>query len=623
MPLPSNERVGTLTAASTAYRLNLAADRPSPYRPGYRLVWPEYQDVPGAEGKVAGDPSVRVWHVDSWLQGEGEDLWRRGFYNESQNVRPAPVGDTLVLGAFRELTVDDAGTPATFVEGKRFGLGLGKLWACADSTVHAWQPATGNWGATGTATGSATAATSIVDAEDGTNLLIGKTGGVIRKVAPGGANSELTAAFTYAPVLRSFGSVIYALDGDDLYRVDTSTGARTLVSDLGGQSGDYLGTVPAAYGRLTVSDKGPLWLQRLDSGQTYIWEYNEANDTTKRVGRLPVDFAYPYSVFWTLGWLFVGFRTAGTHASTGEAYVYYQRGQQSGVAGPTRGAGGTSASEPVLLAGTTGDDLIFYYDKAVWAYNLSDGGISMLALSETTSTTAVQDAITFGKDVFISGVDNADRVERFDTSLYSIDSANARLDSGRFDFGYMGVDKVLLDVKVVTDPLPAGASVLLRYSVEGGAFTAVSGTHNTTGATAYTWTVSSSAASVVGSDFELRLVLGNGGTGAATATTSPSIRSVTARAIAAEKQRSWVLELDAGSFVSGRGGYADRSADALASFRAWAEAQGVVKFSNPWDGEEWDSSTDYEVVVEQALLVPADPEGEPFLQVQLREAAYV
>jgi len=618
MPAPSNERVGALTASGTAYRLNLAADRPAPYRPSYRLVWPEYQDVPGAEGKVSGDPSVRQWFVSDWSKGEGKDLWEPGFYDASTNVRPKATGAGLTLGAYRTLTVDDNGTPATFTQGARLGFGLGSLWACTQATVHEWQPTTGNWDETGTATGAAGLATSICDGMNGTHLLIGTDANEVEKVAPGGANSTIATGLAYDPVLRTFGATPYCLVGDDLYPVKADLSALdAVVSQPGGSSVSYLTASPiVTYGRLSTSDKGPIWFQRLDSGQTYIWEYNVANDTTERVGRLPVDFAFPYSIYWAFGFIFVGFRAAGTHAEDGDAYIYFQRGSQQGAAGPVRRITAANASTPVLIAGTIGDDLIFYFDGAVWGYSLSTGGIFQLATSASSSKLTIRDAVTFGRDVFISNVDTASKVERFDTDKYSTDTAT--LNMGRSDLGYLGVSKTLLEVKVVTEPLPALTSVTLKRSTNGGAWTTVTGTHDTDDATAYTWTVSSSTTSITGEDFGLQV-----GLASTSSTATPTIRSVTARAVAAEKQRGWVLELDVGTFGTGRAGYADRSSDMLAAFRSWAAVQGIVKFTDPWDGEEWDAPTDYEVVVEQALLVESESEGDPFIQVQLREVCYV
>ena len=609
------DRVGKITLSGGAvYDLRLATHRDAPYRPSYRLVWPEFQDVPGAEGKVSADPFVRQWHIDEWGGGEGEDLWEPGKYNQSTNVRPKTVGDGLTLGAYREVTVNDAGTPATFTEGRQFGLGQGKLWACSDATVHEWQPSTKNWANAGTATGLAGAATSIVDAMDGTNLLIGSAANEIEKVAPGGANSTLETGLAFDPVLRTFGSTVYCLVGDDLYTVDATTGlSATAVSDLSGQSGQYLSGGRRTYQRLSVSDKGPIWLQRLDSGQTYIWEYNEANDTTTRIGKLPVDFAYPYSIFFAAGYVFVGFRYANDHSEAGAAYIYFQRGLQRGVAGPFRDVSGASAWKAVLMAGIIGDDLMVYYNDALWAYNLSEGGIYQVAKCGVGDPIA--SAITFGKDAFIANVDNTDYVERLDTAAYSTDTATWR--SGRFDFGYLGTNKALLDVTVVHDPLPANTTLTLKVSSNGGAFATVTGTDNVDDVTSFTWTASSSTSTVTGRDFELELTFAS-----TVSTATPTIRSVTVRAMGVQVQRSWIVELDAASYWASSEGRAPASADLLSDGRAVATAGGVVKFTNVWDGDEYDGGTDYDVMVEQAVMVEAEPEGDPYFALQLREVSY-
>jgi len=49
---------------------------------------------------------------------------------------------------------------------------------------------------------------------------------------------------------------------------------------------------------------------------------------------------------------------------------------QRGVAGPVRNPT-TSAAKPIRLAGMIGDDLIFFYNGYIWAYNLSSGGIGL------------------------------------------------------------------------------------------------------------------------------------------------------------------------------------------------------------------------------------------------------
>jgi len=607
--MPSWDRPGTVTAGGTAYTIFLA-DRPDAYSESYRLVWPSAQDIPGAEGKVAGDPFVREWHVNEWSGGEGNDLWKRAeptVYHRSTNVAPKQTGDGLVLGASQ--TVTDHDGAATFTEGRRFGLAQGLLWTVRDGTAHWWQPSTEDWDETGWTTGGGTnVATSLIDQGNGTHILIGydATTDEVRRVASG-ANAAVTGlTINFPPVLRNWGGTLFHLDGDDLYSFTLSgaTATATLQADVTGRSNDYLTNGYEVANRISSSDKGPIWFQRLDNGQTLIHEYNVAADTAAVIGKLPVDFATPYSIFFEHGFYFVGFRYSDSHTASGEAYIHYFRGAQRGVAGPIREVSGTSASRAVLLAGAIGDDLIFYYDAAVWAYNLTSGGIAMVSDSTTSSATTQTEAITFGKSVFVANHDNQFEVERHNRAAYT--TRTATLESGRFDFEYPGVSKALLSVTVVTDPLPAAVSVALAVSADGASFSSVSGTHDTDGATSFTWTVSSSGSAVVGKDFELRLTLAT-----TNVANTPTVRSVTARAVGVDRKRVFQVVPDVVTRTAGSAGQMGRASDKIADLKALLTYNGVVKLSHGWDREDHDVDATYDCVLTQGKVVDAVGDADP------------
>ena len=610
------DRVGRLTVDGTPYDLRLHPHRSTPYRPSYELVWPTYDfTVPGSEGKIVGDPNLRLWHIDSWSGGEGEDLWKPDTdrYDYSTNCRPSPSGEGLILGAAQSTTVNK--TPGTFADGGAFGLAHGKLWAGLDTTVHSWDSALNQWEIAGWTTGGAGEVTSIADCDDALNLVVGNSADKKLYKVPAAGGAALGAACTNVPVVCAFDGVVYCLDGSDLSTVNLATGARTTVADLAGSSATYLALGAVSWNRLACSDVGPVWLQVLDNGQCFIWQYNVALDTDSRIGKLPVDFTVPYSVYWAHGFTFVGFRYASTHTQAGEAFIYYQRGSQRGVAGPIRDPSGVSASTPVLVGGMIGDDLIVYFDGAVWGYNLSTGGVYQLGEALTTSHTAVRQCVTFGKDVFLSHTNNTGNVERFDTQTYT--TGTARWASGRFDFGYQGIDKILLDVTVVTEPLPALTSMTCAVSVEGGTAAALTGTFTGDGtSTAYTWTASTPASSLVGRDFEVHLIPAS-----TSAAVTPTVRSVTVRAAGAERQRSWDLELDAGTWLGSSEGMSPRSADVLAGLKAIGEHNGLVTFTNPWDVEEHQTPVDYTVLVVSQQTTEA--EGQPIAVLRLRESSYV
>ena len=426
--------------------------------------------------------------------------------------------------------------------------------------------------------------------------------------------AALGAACTNVPIVCAFDGVVYCLDGSDLSTVNLTTGARTTVADLAGSVATYLALGAPSWRRLASSDVGPIWLQPLDNGQCFVWQYNAALDTDEKIGKLSVDFATPYSVFWAHGFTFVGFRYAAAHTLAGDAYVWYKRGSQQGVAGPIRSASGVTASTPVLVGGMIGDDLIVYYAGAVWAYNLSSGGLYQVGKSTSSNTTAVRHCVTYGKEVFLGYVNNTGNVERLDTVTYTTGTAEWR--SGRFDFGYQGIDKTLLDVTVVTEPLTAGTSLACAVSVEGGTATTLTGTFDEDGDTSYTWVASTPDDPLVGRDFEIHLTPKT-----TAAANTPTIRSITARAIGAERQRVWGLELDAGTWLASSEGAAPRSSQILADLKAVGEYKGLVLFSNPWDVEEHEPPVEYTVTVVDLQTV--EVEGQPISVLELREASYV
>ena len=241
--------------------------------------------------------------------------------------------------------------------------------------------------------------------------------------------------------------------------------------------------------------------------------------------------------------------------------------------------------------------------------------MAQIAESAAAYQAVTRDAITFGQSIFTSNSTDF-KAERAISTSYTTTAGT--IDLGRSDLGYAGVEKILLDVTVVCDPLPAGNTVDLSYSVEGGTVTAVSGQLATTGATTNTWTVSSDTGNVTGKDFELRLTVDSDA-----ASETPTIRSVTARAAAAAKQRTWYLETDAGTSDAGSGGDSVRAADVLTDIDTIAQYAGVCLFTNPWGArEEWDSAETHQVIVEKVGLVAPD-NGDPFVSWQIRERSYV
>ena len=265
-------------------------------------------------------------------------------------------------------------------------------------------------------------------------VYLGLADKTVRRTDNAGTNTQWLAAQTYEPVLYAWGGTLFMLVGDDLYEINVSAAGTTLRADLSGTSTVYRADITSR-GRITSSERGPVWLQRLDSGETYVWEYNVYADAQSRLGVLPVDYAWPYSIRYANGFILVAFRYANAHADAGNAYVYYQRGAQRGVLGPARKntSGATGASEAIVLAGVIGEQIIFVFDRYLWGYTPSGGAMSQIGSLPTLSNYSPYAALTFGSQVFVSGLNDgtAGAVARFDLDKYA---TNGTIQSGRWHY---------------------------------------------------------------------------------------------------------------------------------------------------------------------------------------------
>jgi hypothetical protein len=245
-----------------------------------------------------------------------------------------------------------------------------------------------------------------------------------------------------------------------------------------------------------------------------------------------------------------------------------------------------------------------YYDTALWAYDITTGGISQVArtISEPQGMT------TYGSDVFLVEGATAHRVltTEYDTG------AGLELTTGRYDFGYLGLVKTLTKVTVsCEDALATDETVGLAYAVDGGSFTSASGTMVATDTTK-TWIISSSSATVRGVEFELKLTVK-----ANTSASSPKILSLTAEAVGSEDRLEWVLVLDLSDNNEQHG---QVTLDGLKTLKA---AHTVVSFTDPWQVLDHTSAESFDVTVEEVNLPQTEPGAYPQAVVRLRAVATV
>jgi hypothetical protein len=348
--------------------------------------------------------------------------------------------------------------------------------------------------------------------------------------------------------------------------------------------------------RLVGSDVGMVWFSPHPIS-TDIWEYNIYTQTGQVLGQLPA-YATPTSIFWANGFTFVGF-VSGEPGDGGNAYIAFFRGGQQGIIGPLRDVSDQNYYYPVIL-GIDGDDLIFRWSGNIWSYNLSDGGIHSIAFG--TGATNVSHGIWYGETGFypihppsLPGALGS-QVSRVDRAAHYTGQSGT-INSGQYDFGFFDIPKVLNDVTVIADPLPADTSIGLAYSVDGGSFTTHADTWNTDGETSYVFVVSNASTTVRGRRFEIRLILTT--TDSANA---PTIRSWTARATAAAHEREFTIAVDATTDNAGeQDGF--RLIDSLHTL---VVNQDLVTLSLPWENSEEEAAESVVVQVRDVTISDTD-----------------
>ena len=565
------------------------------YERRYIPVTPASREIIGSDAKVAEESTVAEWHIDDWAAGEGDLHWRNnGRYNVSSGAGPVSDGTGVTVNALVEATNDTGGGTA-MTDAGILARAAGRFVTADDmsGTLFFWNDTNEEWDVGWTIGGSGSDDVFSIAAVDDTHIFVSDIDGSIREVQYG-SNAEHYAA--WGPEMVSFLGQLYGLWGNSLADIDTSTtDTRTVVVDVGGTT-DRLDEFKR---RLTTSDVGPIWLAPLNDGRTYIYEYNAADDTGYIVGALPDDVK-PYDIWFHSGIYFATFRYAADHPLSGDAWLYYQIGGQRGVAGPIRSLTGTTASKAITIAGVVGDRLYMVFDGALWAYDLSSGGISMAARSVPDPRTTM----VYGSDVHIATGSTAHRIilDQYDTG------ADAELTTGRHDFGYLGLNKILTRVTVTCESaLATGETVGLAYSVDGGSYTTASGTMSA-GETAKTWTISTSSTTVRGIEFELKLL-----PTANTSASAPKIVAVTAEAIGSESRLEWVMQIDVSDNNEQHG---QSIIDGLKTLKTGHQ---VVSFTDPWNVLDYTAPETFDVTVEECNIPDTRaPGGNPMALIRLR-----
>jgi hypothetical protein len=174
------------------------------------------------------------------------------------------------------------------------------------------------------------------------------------------------------------------------------------------------------------------------------------------------------------------------------------------------------------------------------------------------------------------------------------------------DFNLSG-KKILESLEVSCEPLPAGCSIDLAYSLDGAAF--VSATIATgTGTTGGKLTISTDSSTKTFRNLQLKVTLN----GASNLT--PTLKSIDAYARVNRRVNVWDLLLDCTDDAAPQG-YS--GAQLIDNITALAENT-VYDFVDNYDTHTLDGGTTYDVVLDSADVILSQ-QGEGFIQVRLAE----
>ena len=567
------------------------------YRRQLIPVTPASRQIPGSPDAVAPDTTIAQWSINDWDQGEGDVTWRdRGRYNVSTGMGPASDGSGLQVGPELTTTQHDSGG-GNFDQGQRIARAAAELLAGLDSNdnLYKWDFANNEWDNQWAIGGMGSGDVVGIAAVNDTKVYVGLSNGSMREVQSA-SNVEHFAAWGSNEVrLTSYQGKLYGVEELDMYEVSTvATDTRTLRGDVSGLIAAFRASNQR---RISTSDVGPIWLAPYNDGRTDLWEYNVADDSAYVVAELPRD-ASVYDCFFHEGVYFVAYRAAAETTLSGDAFLFFASGGNRGSIGPFRSTSGTTANKPVLIAGVIGDRVVVFYDAAMWAYDLSTGGISQLASSMSVGVNAA----TFGKDAFAT--DNTN-IERLDFTLF--DTTQGSLDSGRFDFGYKGLRKMMTKVTIVCEAaLVSGDAISVSVAVDGGSFTALSGSMSS-GEVTETFAVATTSTNFEGFSFEIRVLVTAGSTAA-----SPKIISIDSEAIGVESRLEWIMAVDVTDNNRQQG------QTVLTGLETLRTAKAPVAFTNPFDDDVYATADSHTVTIEDVTFPQENAGGDDYVVVRVR-----
>ena len=266
-------------------------------------------------------------------------------------------------------------------------------------------------------------------------------------------------------------------------------------------------------------------------------------------------------------------------------------------------SGGVSGGTVIAVNGV--------FDDAVdQPLSIASGGEGVGRHSVAVLGTDVLTCLTKHQDTSPNAAGSS-KTHRFRSDRYTLNTGI--LHSGINDFRAAD-EKVLLSITVNTEPLAANARVVVKYQLDQDGSWLTAGTHDTDGATAASFAISTGSVTRSFRNLQVRLELDNN----LTDTVTPVVLSVRVHATIIKGVKVWDLLLDA---TDEDGQAQDRSwngTSLINNIEVAGDSGAVVTFLDGYEDRNPGQYTTHNVVVDEYRIM-GDRPGEGHIMVRLRE----
>ncbi len=197
--------------------------------------------------------------------------------------------------------------------------------------------------------------------------------------------------------------------------------------------------------------------------------------------------------------------------------------------------------EPIRYITAWENDIYFLQGTNIWRYSGGDAGIVLERTTSASDETAARGMAVMDRKIWAAYASQG----VFVTQNNYPSSNTQYLQSPVWDWDIPDINKVLTQIDVVTQPLPANTSITMDYQDnEDGAWTEITApaSASTTGSTTHTFAVWGTAAAPTTVTF--RNLKWRVGLRSSDGTSTPTVRSVTARATVIDYQESFEFLVD-------------------------------------------------------------------------------